>query len=178
MDAEDPDSRPRRRPSRASALRLRVAVVDRHGARLSAGGLGPWLTKVAPRRARGILSVALVSDAQIRKLNQRYRGKDYATDVLSFPASAEPHSAALPSRLGDIVIGTGVTRRQARSAGHSVATELRVLALHGLLHLIGYDHETDDGAMERVERRLRKKGGLRVGLIDRAARGAKRRADE
>jgi probable rRNA maturation factor len=72
--------------------------------------------------------------------------------------------------LGDIVIATGVARRQARRAGHSEQTEIRVLALHGLLHLLGYDHHADDGAMERVEVRLRRQGGLREGLIERAHR--------
>jgi probable rRNA maturation factor len=74
--------------------------------------------------------------------------------------------------LGDIVIARGVARRQAREARHSEGTELRVLALHGLLHLIGYDHEHDDGRMGRVEQRLRRKGRLREGLIERAGRAA------
>ena len=69
--------------------------------------------------------------------------------------------------LGDIVIARGVARRQAREAGHPESTELKVLALHGLLHLLGYDHERDNGAMARLERRLRRKGGLREGLIER-----------
>jgi probable rRNA maturation factor len=69
--------------------------------------------------------------------------------------------------LGDIVIARGVARRQARAAGHSERMELRVLALHGLLHLLGYDHESDDGQMSRVEARLRRKGGLPKGLIER-----------
>ena len=72
--------------------------------------------------------------------------------------------------LGDIVIAAGVARRQARAAGHPVATELKVLALHGLLHLMGYDHETDDGRMARAEARLRLKGGLENGLIERSGR--------
>ena len=76
--------------------------------------------------------------------------------------------------LGDIVIARGVARRQAREAGHSERDELRVLALHGLLHLLGYDHERDEGAMARVERRLRTKGGLREALLERAARGRAR----
>jgi probable rRNA maturation factor len=70
--------------------------------------------------------------------------------------------------LGDIVIARGAARRQARVACHSERTEIRVLALHGLLHLLGYDHERDDGLMRRVERRLRRKGGLPGGLIERA----------
>jgi probable rRNA maturation factor len=75
-----------------------------------------------------------------------------------------------PRFLGDIVIATGAARRQARDCGHSYATELRVLALHGLLHLLGYDHddEQDRGRMARAEARLRRKGGLREGLIGRA----------
>jgi probable rRNA maturation factor len=111
--------------------------------------------------------VALVSDARIRALNRRYRRRDYATDVLSFPAGLQPPGSSLI--LGEIVIARGVSRRQARAAGHSVTTELRVLALHGLLHLLGYDHRLDQGLMERLERRLRQKGGLREGLIERSA---------
>lgn len=84
-----------------------------------------------------------------------------ATDVLSFPADEK-------GQLGDVVIAVGVARRQAREAGHSLQTELRVLALHGLLHLLGYDHEHDQGRMARLERRLRRKGGLREGLIERS----------
>jgi probable rRNA maturation factor len=80
--------------------------------------------------------------------------------VLSFPANET-------GLLGDVVIALGVARRQARAAGHSLQTELRILALHGLLHLLGYDHEHDDGRMARLERRLRHKGGLREGLIER-----------
>lgn len=77
--------------------------------------------------------------------------------------------------IGEIVIARGVARRQARAAGHSELTELRVLALHGLLHLLGYDHERDTGQMSRVEERLRRKGGLREGLIGRAATGSRPR---
>ena len=134
-----------------------------------APGLGAWLRRVAPVRARGELSIALVSDGKIRQLNRRFRGVDTVTDVLSFPAG-RMGASVLPVRpfVGEIAIARGVARRQSSEAGHSEATEWRVLALHGLLHLLGYDHEHDDGRMQRLERKLRRKGGLREGLIDRS----------
>jgi len=134
---------------------LSVEVVGR------APGLAAWLSSVAPVRARGTITVAIVPDARVRALNRKFRKKDTTTDVLSFPAEE-------PGYLGDVVISSGVAARQARAAGHPLATELRVLALHGLLHLLGYDHERDDGRMARLERRLRRMGGLREGLIERA----------
>ena len=127
-----------------------------------APGLAGWIELAAPARARGVVAVAVVPDRRIRELNHRYRGKNVPTDVLSFPADE-------PDQLGDIVIALDVARRQARSAGHSLATEFRVLALHGLLHLLGYDHERDNGEMRRLEQRLRRAGGLREGLIEREA---------
>lgn len=105
----------------------------------------------------------------MRALNRTYRGKDYATDVLSFGEGREGGGGPALPNLGEIVIALGVMHRQARQAGHHPKFELRVLALHGLLHLLGYDHEHDDGRMRRVERRLRRKGGLPEGLIERAA---------
>ena len=130
---------------------------------LPAGAVGPWLERVAPRAARGEVAVALVGDRKMRALNRRYRGVDRATDVLAFPADRPAAGRAprgAPRVLGDVVIATGVARRQARAAGHPLETELRRLALHGLLHLLGYDHTRDDGRMARFERRLRKKGGI------------------
>jgi probable rRNA maturation factor len=155
--------------SGASHRALRVLVGDEYGRRMpSAPALARWLTHIAPARARGTLSVAVVSDARVRTLNRRYRGVDSTTDVLSFPASPEPRATS--PCLGDIVIARGVARRQAREAGHSELTEWRVLALHGMLHLLGYDHERDAGRMRRVESRLRRQGGLPGGLIERAGR--------
>jgi probable rRNA maturation factor len=155
--------------------RLAVLVVDGRGRPLPARGLAAWLRRVAPPRARGTVTVALVSDARIRALNRTYRQKSAATDVLSFPPSSPfliPNSQSLIPNpfLGDIVIARGVARRQARAARHTEAVELRILALHGLLHLLGYDHERDNGRMRRVEQRLRRQAGLREGLIERAAR--------
>lgn len=156
--------------------RLRVHIVDGRGRALAAPGLAHWLARVAPARARGEVTIALVSDQRVRRLNHRYRRLDEPTDVLSFPAArdapAGPHPAShatVDSSLGDIVIARGVARRQARQAGHAESTEWRVLALHGLLHLLGYDHESDDGRMARLERRLRRRGGLDGGLIEREA---------
>jgi probable rRNA maturation factor len=151
---------------------LEVHVADESGRPVGARELANWLAAAAPRRTHGTVNVAIVSDARVRALNRRYRGKDAATDVLSFPAFdgvvRDPRS--LTPFLGDIVIARGVARRQAREAGHSEAVEWKVLALHGLLHLLGYDHERDGGRMRRVEERLRRKGGLRDGLIARARR--------
>ena len=156
--------------------RIRVVVSDERGRRLAATGLSRWLARVAPARASGQVNVAVVSDARVRALNRRYRHRDSATDVLSFPYAPDrlgrrqrsPRAGHGPVCLGDIVIARGVAVRQARANGHDERTELRVLALHGLLHLLGYDHHSDDGAMFRLERRLRKKGGLREGLIERS----------
>ena len=173
---------PEHQPS--SSRRLCVLVSDARG-RTIEPGLSRWLSRVAPPRARGTVSVAVVSDRRVRRLNQRYRGIDRPTDVLSFPAqnrsprkpganvsgksreNASAVSQLVPDFLGDIVIARGVARRQAQAAGHSESTELKVLALHGLLHLLGYDHERDNGAMARLEHKLRRKGGLREGLIER-----------
>jgi len=146
---------------------LTVTLTDGRGRALRAPGLAAWLRRVAPHGARGEVTIALVTDVRMRALNRTFRGKDYATDVLSFPANPE---SRIPNRglLGDVVIAKGVARRQAREHGHALAVELRVLSLHGLLHLLGYDHERDHGEMRRLEQRLRRKGGLREGLIERA----------
>jgi probable rRNA maturation factor len=125
------------------------------------------------------MAIALASDAEVRALNRRYGRKDQVTDVLSFPASAgAPSPESGSDLLGDLVIATGVARRQAAAAGHSYSTELKVLALHGLLHLLGYDHHAadDNGRMARLEARLRRRGGLRTGLIERSSHSAAGRA--
>jgi probable rRNA maturation factor len=114
------------------------------------------------------VAIALVSDRSMRALNRRFRGVDRPTDVLSFPADVGPaRPTSTSTALGDIAIALGVARRQARRQGHSLETELRVLALHGLLHLMGHDHERDRGEMRQLEDRLRRRAGLPGGLIAR-----------
>ena len=114
----------------------------------------PWLERLLGELAPGASFAArLTTDREMRRLNRTYRGKDAPTDVLSFPGGSGPEG----EHLGDVVIAVPVARRQAEAAGHSTARELRVLLLHGVLHCLGHDHETDDGAMERLERRLRKR---------------------
>lgn len=105
-------------------------------------------------------AVMLAGDGSVRQANGRYRGKRASTDVLSFPDGED-------GRLGDILISAARAERQAREQGHRVEDELKILVLHGLLHLLGYDHESDDGRMRRAEARWRRKFGLRAGLIER-----------
>jgi len=111
---------------------------------------------------KGEVSVLLTTDEGIRGLNRRFRKKNKATDVLSFPAPDFGFGSA-----GDLAISVETAARQAEEQGHRLSVELRVLMLHGLLHLAGYDHEADAGEMARRERRLRAKLGLPMGLIER-----------
>ena len=163
MTADGPGSRPA-----SSRPRLEVVVTDGRGRPRDADGLPAWLAGAAPRAAAGLAVVALVSDRKMRDLNRRFRGVDRVTDVLSFPAGPDeaapsgPGSGGGPRWLGDVVIAAGRAARQARAAGLTEAQEQRRLALHGLLHLLGYDHERDDGRMRRLERRLQRRGGLPV----------------
>jgi probable rRNA maturation factor len=115
------------------------------------------------------VAVRLIDDAEMAQLNGRYRKKKGPTDVLSFPVAAEstkPGTLKQQVRkarggfLGDIAISPKVARRNAKSLGRQLPEELKVLILHGVLHLLGYDHETDRGEMERIEMRLRRKLGI------------------
>ena len=151
-----------------AAARLHVNTSCPDGNKMPRG-LAPWLARIAPASARGDVCLALISDRRMRALNRQFRGKDQVTDVLSFPAKGGS-AASAPSAagfLGDIVIAEGMAKRQAKEHGHSLKIEVQTLALHGLLHLLGYDHETDDGRMSRVEARLRRVAGLPLGLIER-----------
>ena len=115
------------------------------------------------------VTVCLVSDVEIARMNETFRRKKGPTDVLSFPTVAQRRPARLPrgsgrvkpgQYLGDIAISPATARRYAKKNGRKLSSELRVLILHGVLHLLGYDHETDRGEMDRVERKLRKRLGL------------------
>ena len=129
--------------------------------------LGRFLTRAqAAVRLRGQVTILLTTDAAIRDLNRRFRGKNKATDVLSFPVDTTTPG---PEKIaGDLAISVSTALRQAAGQGHSLSTEIKVLVLHGLLHLAGYDHEADSGQMERRERLLRGRLGLPQGLIERA----------
>jgi probable rRNA maturation factor len=106
----------------------------------------------------------ITGDAELRRLNREFLGKDAPTDVLSFPAAA---AGPTSGRLGDIAVSVGRARAQAREFGHTVEQEIQILMLHGVLHLLGMDHEMDGGRMARAERRWRAGLGLPNGLIER-----------
>ncbi|WP_446744653.1 rRNA maturation RNase YbeY [Silvibacterium acidisoli] len=118
-------------------------------------------------KLNGDVSVLLTGDEEIRMLNRDFRKKDKATDVLSFPAAPIPGMPKSEQVAGDLAISLETAAREAQLRGHSLEHEVKVLLLHGALHLAGYDHETDDGQMARREAALRKKLGLEHGLIER-----------
>jgi probable rRNA maturation factor len=141
------------RRSSSSSDELEIVLLDRQRRRRVSA---PRLRRVLHGAARaldvrGEVALVLTGDRAVRALNARYRGKDKPTDVLSFPG---PGGEA---GLGDIVISVDTAARNAREYGRTLPQELDVLALHGFLHVLGYDHETDDGTMDRLEKRLRRR---------------------
>jgi probable rRNA maturation factor len=137
---------------------------------LSASGLGRFL-RAAQRAAelQGEVHVLLADDATLRRLNRTFRGKNKATDVLSFPAAPESGVA------GDLAISLETAGRQARQFGHTLRDEVRVLLLHGTLHLAGFDHEEDRGEMAAREAELRRQLRLPTSLIARVTTKAHKR---
>lgn len=127
--------------------------------------LARFLTR-AQRAAKvaGEVNVLVAGSQEIRELNRRYRGRDEVTDVLSFPADG----GAGKGFAGDIAISADLAAQSARQFGHAPAEELKVLLLHGVLHLAGYDHERDNGLMARTEERMRAQLGLPAALIARS----------
>ena len=132
--------------------------------RVALAPLKTFLNQVqaAVGKPKAEVAVCLVSDAEMAHLNAAYRGKRGPTDVLSFPAQKASRRKHAPASrfLGDIAIAPETARRYARRNGRTLREELRVLILHGVLHLLGYDHETDQGEMDRMEHRLRQRLGL------------------
>ncbi len=115
----------------------------------------------------GQVNVLVTSDAHMRELNHRFRGKNKPTDVLSFAAAPDTALKRGTSLAGELAISQDIAAANAAQLGHPLATEVKILILHGLLHLAGYDHETDDGKMARKEAGLRKELRLPESLIER-----------
>ena len=136
--------------------RQRKVAFDEHAVRA-------FVARIAKDIAAGReFAIVVGSDAATRAANRRFRGVSRATDVLSFPDGEG-------GRLGDLLLSALRAERQAARFGHGIEDELKILALHGLLHLMGYDHESDAGEMHRAEKRLRRKYALPSGLLERAA---------
>ncbi len=168
VPATAPSSSLKQPPTRKKTSRelLNSAPLERMP---SPRALASFLHKAqAAVRLRGQVTVLLTTDTTIRRLNRQFRGKNKATDVLSFPASQD----VTREIAGDLAISVPTARGQAREQGHRLATEIKVLMLHGLLHLAGYDHEADSGQMARRELRLRSQLRLPHGLIERVTGAA------
>jgi probable rRNA maturation factor len=140
------------------------------GRRVTQRSLREFATDLQKRVARGQAFDCLITgDTELRRLNRQYRHKDYPTDVLSFPPAQDGPAASPDEKtLGELAISADRALEQARGCGHPPADELRILMLHGVLHLMGMDHESDNGEMARAELRWRKTFGLPDGLIERA----------
>ncbi len=150
---------------------MEVTVLNRQRShRVRRPELTEFLHRLAlafPAKDADSLSMCLVSDRKMREYNRHFRGRDATTDVLSFPEDDQAGPTG-ERHLGDIVISVTAAAIQARQARHSLEQELKILALHGYLHLLGYDHRTDDGSMMRMQRRLIRR------LLPRAERRAPR----
>ena len=164
----DPDLDPALAPA-STAMQTAAAVVSRDRRLPSTRTLARFLALAqAAVRLKGQVTVLLTTGAYLRKLNRQFRGIDKATDVLSFPAIPVPGFKGAEALAGDLAISVSTALGQAREQGHPLSTEVKVLILHGLLHLAGYDHEADAGQMIRREGQLRARLGLPLGLIERA----------
>ena len=143
-----------------------MIILRKRVGNLSQVALGRFVAR-AQKAARlaGSINVLVTSSAEMQALNKRFRGKDRPTDVLSFPAAPE----AAAETVGEIAISAEIAAKNARTLGHTVAEEIKILVLHGILHLRGYDHEHDSGEMARSESQLRALLRLPVGLIERTA---------
>ena len=135
---------------------------------LSAESLGRFVLRARRELGlRGTLNILVTSNEAMRSLNRQFRRKNKPTDVLSFPAASSSQPLEKTRLAGEIAISAEIARANAARLGHSVATEIKVLALHGILHLAGYDHERDNGTMARKEANLRRAFRLPSSLTER-----------
>jgi probable rRNA maturation factor len=145
-----------------------LIILQKKVAGLNEGTLGRFVLRA--RKAVGLrasVNVLVTSSAAVRALNRQFRGKNKATDVLSFlPASPSGHGEKR-KLAGDVAISADIARENSVRLGHSIAQEIKILALHGILHLAGFDHERDNGAMARKEATLRRDFRLPLALIER-----------
>jgi probable rRNA maturation factor len=144
-----------------------VVILRKSAVGLNDAALARFVVRAAGEAGlKGMVNVLVTDSRELRRLNRRFRGKDKTTDVLSFP----PRPGFINGLAGDIAISVDIATRNARRLGHSAAQEIRILALHGVLHLAGYDHEHDHGRMAVRELELRQSLGLPSGLIERNGR--------
>lgn len=149
-----------------------MIILQAKMAGLTKAGLEKFLARA--RRAAGLagdVNVLVTSNAKIRSLNHRFRGKDKATDVLSFPVLPASFYGETAHFAGDIAISAEIAAANAAQFGHTVNEEVKILILHGILHLAGFDHERDNGTMARKEAQLRQVLKLPSALIEREHRG-------
>src|ERR1700681_4904805 len=140
-----------------------MIIFERKPPRLNSRMLASFVLKASSAAGlRGEVSVLITGNSDIRHLNSRFREKNQPTDVLSFPAAPSAKGLA-----GDIAVSLDIAASNARLLGHSVSDEIRILILHGILHLAGYDHESDRGEMAEKEILLRRRFALPTGLIER-----------
>jgi probable rRNA maturation factor len=147
-------------------------VLFQHPSRaISRRALKAFVNDLARRLGQGPVTCLVATDADLRELNRKFRGKDDATDVLSFPSAGTGSTA-----LGEIAVSLDRAAEQACNFGHSLEEEVRILILHGMLHLTGLDHERDNGEMERAERLWRRRLRLPLGLVERTRNPASARS--
>lgn len=137
-------------------------IIRKRVAGLSESALSRFVSRAgSAAKLRGAVNVLVTTSQELRTLNRRFRKKDKTTDVLSFPPMFDQGFA------GDIAISADIAVQNAKRIGHAAAEEIKILALHGVIHLAGYDHESDGGEMAELEQRLRRTLGLPLGLIER-----------
>jgi probable rRNA maturation factor len=148
----------------ATSAEKSLVILRKHVAGLSDASLARFVARAGRTvKLRGAVNLVVTGSNELRALNRRFRGKDQPTDVLSFV----PDPDFVSGLAGDIAISAEIAKQNARRLGHSTAQEIKILVLHGVLHLAGYDHESDHGVMAGKEAKLRRSLGLPVGLIER-----------